>query len=165
MLVDGKKIERDPNVSNQKFSECYPNYLIQLIHAKLIIQWLLSEIYDMLNLDENIPICLNRTGIRQDLIEDFIDDDDIDRFAQDNEILKDYILCSYLQFQIMDEETGKWRVEALLPLFNGIRPEYQLLLMKVGGKCSLRKKIGVPIREHAWQVALCMKRNDPLVNV
>lgn len=124
---------------------------------------MLSELYDMLHLDENIPICLKRTGISQDLIEDFIDDDDVDRFSNDNEILKDYVLCHFVQLQIMDGETGKWRVDALLPLIHSIRPEYQLTLMKMGGKCTIRKKIDTPIREHVWQVALCMKTNDPQV--
>lgn len=107
-------------------------------------------------------MCIKETGIDQDVLEDFVDDDDVDRF-ENSKILKAYVVCIYLKGNIIDPELRTWRYDNAAKWMEVVAPYQQKDFLTCASGCKYRKTKTSTGGDLAWWTLLCVKRCNPKV--
>lgn len=126
------------------------------------MQWPPPGAHEYFQRDRIVSTCRNKTKIDPKIVQAFSDGDDFSRLPTDI-VLKDYILCQNYEAGIMTPGSTRLRLDHALDFVQSVDDYYQDIFFKLGRKClSLKNK---DQRELAYQMALCYKRNDPVVCV
>lgn len=128
----------------------------------MYLQWPPTGVREYFQIDRTVNFCRNQTNIDAKLVKDFSDGDDLDNLPNDD-ILKEYMLCQNVGFGLMTPTSTQIYLDVLLNYVQSIDIYYQDICFKMGKRCfSLKEKNP---KELAYKMALCLKRNDPVVRV
>lgn len=126
-------------------------------------KWPPPTIYDHFDFDVVLPHCIRESGINQDILDDFINDSDVDRFASD-EILKDYTYCLWTGMHLINVATGSMQFHVFLDFFDELDAQVKTIFIMMSKGCFSGALNQLNTRERIYSIVLCMKRNDPIVS-